>query len=92
MDSTTKKTLKHKLSKPGKTRRLKRTEVLQKRQSMRMPDFLLGKMHVTHAILADKIWLETHLWHAKRMKMETMWGFRLVCERSEALFGVLSSS
>lgn len=27
----------------------------------------------------DKNWLETHLWHAKRMKMETMWGYRLVC-------------
>ncbi|KAK0464529.1 POP1-domain-containing protein [Desarmillaria tabescens] len=22
----------------------------------------------------DKTWLETHLWHAKRMKMENMWG------------------
>ncbi|KAF8967138.1 ribonucleases P/MRP protein subunit POP1-domain-containing protein [Flammula alnicola] len=26
----------------------------------------------------DKLWLETHLWHAKRMHMETMWGYRLV--------------
>ncbi|KAJ6619451.1 POP1-domain-containing protein [Mycena sp. CBHHK59/15] len=25
----------------------------------------------------DKSWLETHLWHAKRMKMENMWGYRL---------------
>lgn len=25
----------------------------------------------------DKIWLETHVWHAKRMKMETMYGYRL---------------
>lgn len=29
--------------------------------------------------LGDKIWLETHIWHAKRMKMETLWGYRLVC-------------
>lgn len=28
--------------------------------------------------LGDKIWLETHIWHAKRMKMETLWGYRLV--------------
>ncbi|KAF8073840.1 NUC188 domain-containing protein [Lyophyllum atratum] len=27
----------------------------------------------------DKLWLETHIWHAKRMKMENMWGYRLVC-------------
>ncbi|TCD70907.1 hypothetical protein EIP91_001216 [Steccherinum ochraceum] len=25
----------------------------------------------------DKVWLETHIWHAKRMKMENMWGYRL---------------
>ncbi|EEB90981.1 hypothetical protein MPER_10737 [Moniliophthora perniciosa FA553] len=25
----------------------------------------------------DKRWLETHIWHAKRMKMENMWGYRL---------------
>ena len=29
-------------------------------------------------VLENKIWLETHLWHAKRMKMEDMWGYRLV--------------
>jgi hypothetical protein len=23
-------------------------------------------------------WLETHLWHAKRMRMQYMWGYRLV--------------
>jgi hypothetical protein len=26
----------------------------------------------------DKSWLETHIWHAKRMKMENLWGYRLV--------------
>ena len=29
----------------------------------------------------NKIWLETHIWHAKRMKMVTKWGYRLA-ERS----------
>ncbi|KAK0504008.1 POP1-domain-containing protein [Armillaria luteobubalina] len=34
----------------------------------------------------DKIWLETHLWHAKRMKMENMWGYRLAVHPSEKAF------
>lgn len=25
----------------------------------------------------DKAWLETHVWHAKRMKMDTLWGHRI---------------
>merc|ERR1711874_228767 len=25
----------------------------------------------------DKVWLETHIWHAKRFHMETRWGYRL---------------
>lgn len=25
----------------------------------------------------DRVWLPTHLWHAKRMHMENLWGFRL---------------
>ncbi|CAG8593075.1 9786_t:CDS:10 [Paraglomus occultum] len=34
---------------------------------------------------ATKKWLETHIWHAKRMKMTELWGFRLAdhpCEKS----------
>ncbi|KAK0487445.1 NUC188 domain-containing protein [Armillaria novae-zelandiae] len=34
----------------------------------------------------DKTWLETHLWHAKRMKMENMWGYRLAVHPSEKAF------
>ena len=33
----------------------------------------------------SKRWLETHLWHAKRMHMENMWGYRLAkrpCDKS----------
>ena len=29
-------------------------------------------------ITEDKTWLETHIWHAKRMHMENMWDYRLV--------------
>ncbi|KAI0789808.1 ribonucleases P/MRP protein subunit POP1-domain-containing protein [Abortiporus biennis] len=34
----------------------------------------------------DKTWLETHIWHAKRMKMENMWGYRLAKEPTEKSF------
>ncbi|KAF8650133.1 hypothetical protein AX16_005369 [Volvariella volvacea WC 439] len=34
----------------------------------------------------DKVWLETHLWHAKRMKMEDMWGYRLAVHPTEKAF------
>ncbi|KAH9998011.1 ribonucleases P/MRP protein subunit POP1-domain-containing protein [Russula vinacea] len=34
----------------------------------------------------DKKWLETHLWHAKRMRMENMWGYRLAVQPTEKSF------
>ncbi|KAH7885023.1 ribonucleases P/MRP protein subunit POP1-domain-containing protein [Phlebopus sp. FC_14] len=34
----------------------------------------------------DKTWLETHIWHAKRMKMENMWGYRLAVTPTEKAF------
>ncbi|KZV71268.1 POP1-domain-containing protein [Peniophora sp. CONT] len=34
----------------------------------------------------NKRWLETHMWHAKRMKMENMWGFRLAVQPTEKSF------
>lgn len=34
----------------------------------------------------DKTWLETHIWHAKRMKMESIWGYRLAIEPTEKSF------
>ncbi|KAI0304514.1 ribonucleases P/MRP protein subunit POP1-domain-containing protein [Multifurca ochricompacta] len=34
----------------------------------------------------DKRWLETHLWHAKRMHMENMWGYRLAIKPTEKSF------
>lgn len=29
-------------------------------------------------IVGQKRWLETHIWHAKRMHMKNIWGYRLV--------------
>ncbi|KAI0030429.1 NUC188 domain-containing protein [Vararia minispora EC-137] len=35
---------------------------------------------------AKKKWLESHLWHAKRMRMEDMWGYRLAVQPTEKAF------
>ncbi|KAG7088510.1 hypothetical protein E1B28_012494 [Marasmius oreades] len=34
----------------------------------------------------DKRWLESHIWHAKRMHMKNMWGFRLAITPTEKSF------
>ncbi|CCA67821.1 hypothetical protein PIIN_01645 [Serendipita indica DSM 11827] len=34
----------------------------------------------------NKRWLETHIWHAKRMKMENKWGYRLSLHPTEKAF------
>ncbi|KAK7681603.1 hypothetical protein QCA50_015336 [Cerrena zonata] len=34
----------------------------------------------------DKTWLETHLWHAKRMHMDNIWGYRLAVQPTEKSF------
>ncbi|KIP10247.1 hypothetical protein PHLGIDRAFT_267125 [Phlebiopsis gigantea 11061_1 CR5-6] len=31
----------------------------------------------------QKVWLETHIWHAKRMHMEELWGYRLAATPTE---------
>ena len=44
------------------------------RRKRRRPNNLKMEYHRRQK---DKKWLETHLWHAKRMKMVTKWGYRL---------------
>ncbi|KZS93212.1 POP1-domain-containing protein [Sistotremastrum niveocremeum HHB9708] len=34
----------------------------------------------------DKCWLETHIWHAKRMHMKNIWGYRLAESPTEKSF------
>ncbi|RXW24492.1 hypothetical protein EST38_g1333 [Candolleomyces aberdarensis] len=34
----------------------------------------------------DKSWLETHIWHSKRMRMENMWGYRLAVKPTEKAY------
>ncbi|KAF7365276.1 Ribonucleases P/MRP protein subunit POP1 [Mycena venus] len=34
----------------------------------------------------DKSWLETHIWHSKRMRMQNLWGYRLAVTPTEKAF------
>lgn len=39
--------------------------------------FQKKKQLVDNFILGSKKWLETHMWHTKRMKMTDIWGHRI---------------
>lgn len=65
--------------KRGKANQTTRREALLKRQRefYWAPSSCILSSH--YIISGDKSWLETHIWHAKRAKMQNMWGYRLVC-------------
>jgi ribonuclease P/MRP protein subunit POP1 len=65
------------MRKRGKDKHLSRTESLLKRQ--RQLYIFLAYLLVIDFIIGDKTWLETHIWHAKRMHMKVLWGYSLVC-------------
>lgn len=67
MDTSKRKLSGKSKSKPGKSKRITRTESFLRRQR-------------------DKTWLETHIWHAKRMHMETLWGYSLAVTPTEKSF------
>lgn len=75
MDPIRKKVLGRSIPKRGKAKTLNRTDTFLGRQRKQFPPFLFI---LTKSLSGDKIWLETHIWHAKRMKMDNMWGYRLV--------------
>lgn len=78
MDIVRKKTLGRYIPRRGKDKRLSRTDSFLKRQSPL--SLLLPCLSINaHVTSEDKVWLETHIWHAKRMHMENLWGYRLVC-------------
>ena len=45
---------------------------------MRVIESLLGAVKLNAGNAGGKTWLETHIWHAKRMRMGNLWGYRLV--------------
>ena len=77
MDPARRKALGRSNPKQGKLKRVKRTTSLLRRQSESVcrsdPQFSSWVL-----ITEDKTWLETHIWHAKRMHMDIMWGYKLV--------------
>jgi hypothetical protein len=78
MDSLRRKILGRSLPKRGKDRRELRSDALARRQSECYVLEAMCSVPSVYMIPGDKNWLETHLWHAKRMHMENMWGYRLV--------------
>lgn len=63
--------------KRGKANQITRTEALLRRQR-EFCQALSSSILNAQTILGDKSWLETHIWHAKRAKMQSIWGYRLV--------------
>ncbi|KAI9003163.1 ribonucleases P/MRP protein subunit POP1-domain-containing protein [Gaertneriomyces semiglobifer] len=63
----------------GPPRAKKRKALLSRRRRRRaLGDFVRRQR--------SKRWLETHIWHAKRMKMADLWGFRIAeCANDKAL-------
>jgi ribonuclease P/MRP protein subunit POP1 len=78
MNPFRRKILGRSLPKRGKDRRELRSDALARRQSEFYVLETICSASSVYMILGDKKWLETHLWHAKRMHMENMWGYRLV--------------
>ena len=66
------------LPKRGKDRRELRSDAFARRQSELYVMETICSASSVCMIPGDKKWLETHLWHTKRMHMENMWGYRLV--------------
>lgn len=65
------------MPKKSKMNQPNRTGKLLARQS-RLCLSSLATSFALSAFIEDKTWLETHLWHAKRMHMNNLWGYRLV--------------
>lgn len=47
------------------------------RKSRRRPHILLKHIHNVHIVDNKLKWLETHIWHRKRMRMENKWGYAI---------------
>ena len=78
MNPLRRKALGRSLPKRGKDRRKLRSDAFAQRQSEFNVLETICSASSVYTISGDKKWLETHLWHAKRLRMENMWGYRLV--------------
>ena len=76
MDPAKRKALGRKPPKRGKSKQVNRTLSFLKRQRGWPWPFILSPYH--RIFIGDRTWLETHIWHAKRMHMKNVWGYRLV--------------
>eukprot|EP00124_Ichthyophonus_hoferi_P003344 Ihof_evm3s285 gene=Ihof_evmTU3s285 len=67
--------------------RLPGTKGKQSRRHRRRPGNMLQmyalRQLLTSRLSGKQVWLETHIWHAKRMHMVTRWGYRLADQPTE---------
>jgi len=76
MDPVRRKALGRSMPQRGKAKRISRTESFLRRQRSIHSSSTTSAF--TDCYSGDKTWLETHIWHAKRMHMNNIWGYRLV--------------
>ncbi|KAI5481336.1 ribonuclease P/MRP protein subunit POP1 [Pseudohyphozyma bogoriensis] len=62
-----------------------------KKTTRKMRGRVKGKLNISRPLMLmlrqrNKIWLETHIWHAKRMHMTEIWGHRLALKPTEKAF------
>lgn len=77
------------IAKRRKLLKFGRMQILHHRQSTCTAP-CWSSTRLMHCTAGNKAWLETHIWHAKRMKMVDTWGYRLVCDVVDGLMLKLS--
>ncbi|KAF7291584.1 hypothetical protein HMN09_01249500 [Mycena chlorophos] len=68
------------------TNTLKKKKPLARLRSKQGKAKRLGRTESLLKRQKEKTWLETHIWHSKRMHMEDMWGHRLAVTPTEKAF------
>jgi ribonuclease P/MRP protein subunit POP1 len=56
-----------------KKRKFRQLPIAKRRKLLRS-----SRIEILHGRQREKAWLETHIWHAKRMKMKDIWMYRIV--------------
>ncbi|TIB11134.1 hypothetical protein E3P92_02980 [Wallemia ichthyophaga] len=74
------------LSAPGDVSKLRRKRRKLLRTRMKKQQSSASRTATLRKRQTNKSWLETHIWHAKRMKMANLWGYRVARHPTEKSF------